>query len=199
MPEKKRETEFVVTDRRKFTPEGELRPDASEEPGAAAPPSPPAPGPTPSAAAPGSAPEQAAGKPIPPAPTAAEQQAQKAAFSESSKKLEERLRQELGGSGRVQDFEMSFERLVASLYMTALMQLGLMREQGLSPQVDLLGARQSIDTLGILADKTQGNLTLAEENLLQNCLYELRVAYVEVTNVLTQPPPSGADSGAAPK
>ena len=43
-------------------------------------------------------------------------------------------------------------------------------------------------TLGLLAEKTKGNLTPAEENFLQNCLYELRMAYVEVTNALARPP-----------
>jgi hypothetical protein len=94
---------------------------------------------------------------------------------------------------RAQDLQMTFERFVASLYMSALMQLGLMREQsGPQPQVDLVGARQTIDTLTILADKTRGNLTPQEETLMQNCLYELRMAYVEVTNALTRAPQPGA-------
>jgi hypothetical protein len=93
---------------------------------------------------------------------------------------------------------MTFERFIASLYMSALMQLGLMHEQGGSPGVDLLGARQAIDTLGLLAEKTKGNLTVTEDNLMQNCLYELRMAYVEVTNAIARgpqmpgaPPPPG--------
>ena len=72
--------------------------------------------------------------------------------------------------------------------MTALVQLGLMHEQGGQPGVDLLGARQTVDTLGLLADKTRGNLTMTEDNLLQNCLYELRMAYVEVTNAIARGP-----------
>ena len=78
------------------------------------------------------------------------------------------------------------------------MQLGLMHEQGGPPGVDLLGARQTIDTLGMLADKTKGNLTMTEDNLMQNVLYELRMAYVEVTNAIARgpqtpgaPPPPG--------
>jgi len=42
---------------------------------------------------------------------------------------------------------------MASLYMTAMMQLGLMHEQGGQPGVDLIGARQTIDTLGMIAEK----------------------------------------------
>ena len=83
---------------------------------------------------------------------------------------------------------MSFERFMASLYMTAMMQLGLMHEQGAQPRVDIIGARQTIDTLSLIADKTKGNLTAAEQNFLQNSLYELRMAYVEVTNAIARPP-----------
>jgi hypothetical protein len=84
--------------------------------------------------------------------------------------------------------EMTFERFMASLYMTAMLQLGLMQEERGQPRIDLLGARQTVDTLGLLAEKTKGNLTPSEENFLQNCLYELRMAYVEVTNALARPP-----------
>ena len=48
---------------------------------------------------------------------------------------------------------------MASLYMTAMLQLGLMQEEGGQPRIDLIGARQTIDTLGLLAEKTKGNLT----------------------------------------
>ena len=83
---------------------------------------------------------------------------------------------------------MTFERFMASLYMSAMLQLGMMHEEGGQPRIDLIGARQTIDTLGLLQEKTKGNLTAAEENFLQNCLYELRMAYVEVTNALARPP-----------
>ena len=77
---------------------------------------------------------------------------------------------------------------MASLYMTAMLQLGLMHEQGGEPRIDLIGARQTIDTLSLLSEKTKGNLTSTEQAFLQNCLYELRMAYVEVTNALSRPP-----------
>ena len=87
---------------------------------------------------------------------------------------------------------MTFERFMASLYMTAMLQLGLMRRQGEQPPIDLIGARQTIDTLSLITEKTKGNLTRTEENFLQNSLYELRMAYVEVTNALARPPQSPA-------
>jgi hypothetical protein len=73
----------------------------------------------------------------------------------------------------------------------------MMHEEGGQPRIDLIGARQTIDTLGLLQEKTKGNLTSAESNFLQNCLYELRMAYVEVTNALARPPqaPPGAPAG----
>jgi hypothetical protein len=86
---------------------------------------------------------------------------------------------------------MTLEKFVASLYMTTLMQLGLAAPQGEKPSLDLIGARQTIDILGILNDKTKGNLTSAEEGTLRNVLYELRMAYLEVTNLITNPPKDG--------
>jgi hypothetical protein len=79
--------------------------------------------------------------------------------------------------------------------MTSLMQLGLAAPQGAKPEVDLMGARQTIDTLALLQEKTKGNLSSPEDAMLQNCLYEVRMAYLEVTNMLTRPPQGapGAD------
>jgi hypothetical protein len=187
MPEKKQES-FTVTDRRLFTPEGDLRKDAPEE-------QPPAPKP---ASPPESTNLHASASPetpapleaeAPPAPTAAEQQEQADAYRLSSHDLDRRV--ELGGHS-AKDLEMTFERFMASLYMTAMLQLGLMHEEGGQPRIDLIGARQTIDTLALLSEKTKGNLTAAEANFLQNCLYELRMAYVEVTNALAHPPQAPA-------
>jgi hypothetical protein len=197
MPEDKK-TEFTVTDRRRFTSEGETAPEPPleqapearpvEPPKAVAPVAPEPPPPEP--------PKQDEHN-VPPPPSAADRQAQHDAFKETSKKLDAQIQSELGGRP-VQDFEMNFERFIASLYMSALMQLGLMHEQGGQAGVDLLGARQTIDTLGMLADKSKGNLTMMEDNLMQNVLYELRMAYVEVTNAIARgpqtpgaPPPPG--------
>jgi len=192
MADKKNEPSFTVTDRRLFTPDGELRSDVPEEveapkPAASAPqqaaPVPPEP----------TAPEGAAmDREMPVPPTRAEQDAQAAAYRQSSKDLDKEV--ELSGHS-VKDFEITFERFMASLYMTAMLQLGLMRQQGEQPRVDIIGARQTIDTLSLLAEKTKGNLTAVEENFLQNSLYELRMAYVEVTNALARPPQPGPATG----
>ena len=190
MAEKK--TEFVVTDKRKFTAEGELRPEAaSEQPPA---PQPPAASPATSAKT-ETAPPAASERAIPPPPTPAEQRAQDDAYRDSGKKFER-----AAFRGRApQDYEMNFERLVASLYMTAMMQLGLVQEEGQQPAADLLGAKQTIDTIGLLQEKTKGNLTDQEQHLLQNCLYELRMGFVELTNALARqaPPDLSAPGGKA--
>jgi hypothetical protein len=199
MAEKRQDSGFTVTDRRLFTEDGELRKDVSgevEPPKAAAPAASAAAAkevPTnPVAPFPSAQTDGVAGRDMPTPPSAAEQQAQADAYRESSKDLDSRV--ELGGRS-AQEFEMTFERFLASLYMTAMLQLGLMHEQGGQPRIDIIGARQTIDTLALLAEKTKGNLTPTEENFLQNSLYEVRMAYVEVTNALSRPPQPGAATG----
>jgi len=192
---RKEESEFKVSDKRLFTADGELRTESTEEetpPVAAAAAAAPTavPAASPSAATVSVIPETAGtpaehGSDVPEPPTASEQQAQHDAYKQSSRDLDTRV--ELSGHS-AKELEMTFERFMASLYMTAMMQLGLMHEQGGQPGVDIIGARQTIDTLGMIAEKTKGNLTPKEQGFLQNCLYELRMAYVEVTNALARPP-----------
>jgi hypothetical protein len=205
MAEKRQDAGFTVTDRRLFTEDGELRKDVSEEaerPKPAAPTAPvpasdqtaakeTAPAANPVTAFPAEG-EGALGQSMPAPPTAAEQQAQADAYRESSQELDSRV--ELSGRS-AKEFEMTFERFLASLYMTAMLQLGLMHQQGEQPRIDIIGARQTIDTLALLAEKTKGNLTPTEETFLQNSLYEVRMAYVEVTNALARPPQPGAATG----
>ena len=183
MAEKRKETDFKVSDRRLFTSDGELRSSVEDESPQAVQTSAAAPAASAKDAetTPFAPPETAAPEP----PTAAEQKAQHDAYRESARDLDRRV--ELSGHS-AKDLEVNFERFMASLYMSGMLQLGLMHEQGGQPAVDLIGARQTIDTLGMLADKTKGNLTSKEQAFLQNCLYELRMAYVEVTNALARAP-----------
>lgn len=198
MAEKKQD--FVVSDRRRFAPEGELRPDADlrdeEKPETPAPvEASPATTATKEEAAP--APPQAspddgskAETDMPEPPTSAEQQEQKDAYHASGKKIDDILSK--AGSGRAAMPEMTFERLVESFYMTSLIQMGAIRQEGETPAVDIIGARQTIDSLTILQEKTKGNLTDREQTLLQNVLFELRMAWIEITNALASAkPPSG--------
>ena len=76
----------------------------------------------------------------------------------------------------------SFEHLVMSLATTAMFQLGLVKNpQEENPRVDLPAAKETIDLLEILQQKTKGNLTPAEENLLTGSLYELHMVFVELS------------------
>ena len=75
----------------------------------------------------------------------------------------------------------SFEFLVLSLKMQAEMRMGI---YGLSQDdegPDLRAARHAIDLLGVLAEKTRGNLGMEEQRLLENSLTELRFRFVQVT------------------
>lgn len=184
MAEEKKDTGFKVSDRRLFTADGELRTDSVEEESTAPAQMPEMPAAAKVANPDVTAPEASAAD-IPAPPTTAEQQAQHDAYQQSSRDLDARV--ELSGHS-AKELEVNFERFMASLYMTAMMQLGLMQEQGVPPRIDLIGARQTIDSLGMLREKTQGNLTPKEKSFLENCLYELRMAYVEVTNALAHPP-----------
>jgi hypothetical protein len=206
MADKEKKPEFVVTDRRLFSTDGELRQDVVEdeerraererekseaqrlvnEQRAAQQ------QPTPSRAAETSS--IVTDEAVPEGPSPQEQRDSATAYRESTREIDDRIEKEMRKQGqphRAQDFEITFEKFVASLYMSALMQLGLAAPQGAKPEVDLLSARQTIDTLAILQEKTKGNLTPAEQSMLQNCLYELRMAYLEVTNLLTHPPQGG--------
>ena len=63
------------------------------------------------------------------------------------------------------------------------MQLGIMpfgQEEKVEPNLDL--ARHTIDTLGILLEKTKGNLELEEQRLLENSLTELRFRFVQASD-----------------
>jgi hypothetical protein len=82
--------------------------------------------------------------------------------------------------------EMTFDRVIQSLYMQALIQLGGAAAPGQQPQVDILGARQTIDMLAILVEKTKGNLTPAETTLTETALFELHMGFLEVTQALAR-------------
>jgi hypothetical protein len=75
----------------------------------------------------------------------------------------------------------SFEFLVLSVVTQAQMGLGLfhMGPEDQAPELDLEMARHSIDLLGVLQEKTKGNLSLEEDRMLGNSLTELRFRFVQ--------------------
>jgi len=189
---------FVVTDRRKFTVDGDLRPDADPSPEREERESAPAQIPTaaeqpqPAAASPAPASEPE----LPPPPTAEENDQARRAYEMTADRLDTAIRS--ANPGMDHPPAMSFEQLVQSIYMTAMMQLGAATHEGQQPQVDILGARQSIDMLGVLSEKTKGNLTPEESRLLDSALFELRMAFLEITQALARSAATKAPGGARP-
>ena len=206
MPEQNKP--FVVTDRRKFTMDGELRPDADPSPEreerSSPPPAPVAvateapPAPTPS--------QETAQEPdLPPPPTAEQNDQARRAYEMTADRLDTAIRSTNPGMDHPP--AMSFDQLVQSVYMTAIMQLGGTTHEGQQPQVDILSARQSIDMLAVLEEKTKGNLSPDEGRLLESALFELRMGFLEVTQVLARSaaaktpaagPGPGSGSGSGP-
>ncbi len=81
-----------------------------------------------------------------------------------------------------------FLDLVQSLQMGAMVGLGMLQgPDGKRPPVDLPAAKDAIDLLGILQEKTKGNLTKEEEEILREGLYHLRMGYMAMINS----PPGG--------
>ncbi len=129
----------------------------------------------------------------PPARSAEETAAQEAAYRENSRSLDALLAQ--SNPGMQQPGAISFEHVVQSFYLSAVMAMGAGTQPGEKPRIDILAARQSIDMLTVLEDKTQGNLSPEEQQLIQGITFELRMMFVELTNAIGkqahQPPPGG--------
>jgi hypothetical protein len=194
---------FTVIDRRKMKAEEE-----SENPSAQT----SAPEPTPEAApaaepAPSSGPRlvvneakaaeselagesaEAPGIELPPAPSAQESHEQKEAYDASAQRLDDLIRAQNPAAGAQPPI--TFEHLVQQFYVSAMIQMGAGAQEGQKPRVDILGARTTIDLLGILAEKTRGNLTASEDQMLQSVLFELRMAFLELTSMINmQTPPA---------
>ena len=193
---REKEPQFTVTDRRKFTAEGELRDGESKasEPIPPSPPPPPAPVVERAQQAPQAAavpqglqvdleePEDVDGADTIPEPTALESAQQSREYQASASRLDDMVRK--ANPGQPGPTAMNFDRLVQSLYMTAAVQMGAGTAPNEQPRIDILGARQSIDMLIVLDEKTKGNLNEQEKRLLQNALFDLRMSFLEITNAI---------------
>jgi len=165
--EKEKKPEFVVTDRRKFNVDGEPRPDAPQEETAAAP----------AAPAPAAMAEPVAAPPKPAAP-----QVESKPVAASAPDLEtgynaDRERTAFGGQ------KMEFIHLLDMLVQTAMMYAGAM-EGGTERRVDIVGLRQMIDLISVLEEKTKGNLSQQEAEILSNTMFQLRMTYMEIVNMI---------------
>ncbi len=145
--EEEKDKGFKVEDRRRFSPEGEVKPEfrgQEERPAAAA---------------------QAAH-----AETKAEESTGSAAAFGAAQPA-------AGGAYE----EITFASFVVGLSTEALALLGEMPHPTTGERTyDLKGAQQIIDILGVLREKTRGNLSPDEEGLIDAILFDLRMKYVEI-------------------
>jgi hypothetical protein len=96
-----------------------------------------------------------------------------------------------GGRGREgesrQSPPASFSTLVNSLLTQVLIYLGDVTLRGTEPMINLDTAKHLIDTLGVLEEKTKGNLSPEEQKILDRALYETRMRYVAVASQYVNP------------
>jgi len=96
---------------------------------------------------------------------------EKKAFQEAAKKA---------AAGAAPSPDITFASLIFSLSSTAFMQLGTIPDPTTGKtEKNLTLAKQTIDLLGVLREKTRGNLEQEEENLFEHLLYDLRMAYIK--------------------
>jgi hypothetical protein len=190
-----KEPQFTVTDRRKFTSDGELREGQTASTETITPPA-VAPNPqqvvSPVSPLATAEPETMDDENIP-EPTAAESAQQSSEYRASARRLDDMLLK--ANPGQSIPPAMNFDRMVQSLYMTAAVQMGAGTGPNEQPRIDIVGARQSIDMLIVLEEKTRGNITEQEKRLLQNALFDLRMSFLEITNAIAssaqRPPQAG--------
>src|SRR5256885_1277923 len=129
MADKREKPELKVTDRRLFNAEGELRPEVTnDEPGEFD--LPPLPEPLKAHMAVAESSKPGAERELPPLPTEAEQQASRDAFHAAGRTVDQAVRDALGPEQQQEKVDINFEGFIASLYMSAMFQLGLLHEQG---------------------------------------------------------------------
>ena len=86
------------------------------------------------------------------------------------------------GEARPRTFPpVDFGTFVLSLGSSAIMHLGEHEEAGAKVEKDLPLAKHTIDILAMLQAKTKGNLTSAEDKLMESLLYDLRLRYVNAS------------------
>lgn len=201
-----KEPQFTVTDRRRFTKEGEVRPDVAKdvtreetERSASAPATPtsgPAPhggihavppangSPTQSAAQPAAPPATSEQEAVLQPPTAEESAESSAAYADTTRQMDEILRNRM--PQEMKNMAVGMEHIIQSLYMTSVMNLGAGTPEGEKARIDLMGARQAIDMLDVLGKKTVGNLTENEKRTLDSALFEARMMFLEVTQAIAR-------------
>ncbi len=109
--------------------------------------------------------------------------AQKEAAEDSQ--IKEEAKREEGSEETVSEedaplAEITFTNFILSVSTSALIQLGVIQDPATKQLAKYLPlAKQTIDLIGMLKEKTKGNLNPEEENLIENILYDLRIRYVK--------------------
>jgi hypothetical protein len=80
---------------------------------------------------------------------------------------------------------LDFSSLVLPFYTQAVIKLGLAKDPLTNKEEKNLElAKRLIDLLGLLKDKTKGNLKSEEEKFIEACLHQLRTAYMEKLSLI---------------
>jgi hypothetical protein len=132
---------------------------------------------------------------LPPAPSAEESLFQRTAYNQAAERLDDLVRAQNPGAPAPE--KIGFEHLVQQLYLSAMMQMGAGTPEGQRPRIDILGARQTIDLLGVVQEKSTGNLTPDEDRAIQTVLFELRMTFLELTRMISAQPPMPPPPGGA--
>ncbi|HZH83924.1 MAG TPA: DUF1844 domain-containing protein [Phototrophicaceae bacterium] len=100
--------------------------------------------------------------------------------SEAQPKSSEERREASGATSSETLPEINFSTFVIGLSTQALMHLGeIANPVSGDVEIDVPTAKQMIDILGLLKDKTRGNLNASEDRLMEDILFDLRMKYVE--------------------
>ena len=105
-------------------------------------------------------------------------QAQKEKEDLAAKEETEKKEQKKAGRGPLPKGD--FAALLSMLTTQAFFAMGLLKVEGQEREPDLEIARYNIDMLETLEEKTKGNLSKEEQDVLKNMLNQLRMAYVKV-------------------
>jgi len=160
----KPKSEIKVTDKRIFTAEGEIREEFRQEIKAA---DPVVAKPAETPAPPKEAPAERRQTPNPEPPASGE-------------------RRNKSIADKAQNPGTPFADFVEPLIAQAYVSLGMLRDPyGQKPKIDVAAARQMIEMVTMLKDKTAGNLTPDEDDFLSTHLGELKLAFVQRTKSLT--------------
>lgn len=105
------------------------------------------------------------------------------AAEEAAREKEKAFNREAAGKSDPRLPKIDFATFIFSLNSAVLVHLGIVEDPVVGkPAKDLPLAKQTIDLLGMLEEKTRGNLNPDEENMLKNILYDLRIRYVRENN-----------------